>query len=396
MKYLKRRLLRKTIGVLTSVAAFGMIQMAVSAGHTSRITDIKAGLAAAIDSPVVASQGNSTTADDDDGGGIDEEEDEETDLSGTLVMANVNDSVNVRVEPDEQSNKAGKLYADCAGNVLEQRNGWTKIESGDLVGWVRDDFLSFGDEAQKKADEVGNRIATITGTTLRVRKDTNEASDVLGLLAKGDKVTAFDTDNDGWLRIDYEGNDGFISAEYAVVEFTLDKGETIEAIKAREAAEKAAKEAAEKKKQEEANKKNNKSNNKSNSNTNNKQTGAKETENRGAVATSVDDLTLLAGLIQTEAGSKDYAGLLAVGAVVMNRVKSGGYPNTIQGVIYASGQFPPATNGMLSNRLQNGVANLCVQAAQAAINGESNVGGATHFRRNDGRAGIVIGNHVFW
>jgi len=393
MKYLKKHLLRKTIGVLTSVAAFGILQLAVSAGNTSRLTDIKAGLAAALDAPVVASQGDSTSADDDHGGATDDEEedDEEADLIGSLVMAKVNDSVNVRKEPDENSDKAGKLYADCCGNILEQKNGWTKIESGKLVGWVKDEYLYFGDEAEKQAEEVGNQIATITGTTLRVRKESTEDSDVIGLLAKGDQVLAFDTDDAGWLRIEFEGNDGFISAEFADVEFTLDKGETIEDILAREAAEKAAKEQAEKKKKEEASKKDN-----SSSKNTGKQTGAKDTENRGAVSVDVDDVTLLAGLIQTEAGSRDYAGLLAVGAVVMNRVRSGGYPNTIQGVIYASGQFPPATNGMLTKRLQNGVASLCMQAAQAAINGESNVGGATHFRRNDGREGIVIGNHVFW
>lgn len=377
--------MKNTIGILTSVAAFGILQMNVYAGSTNSVTHIKAGLAAVLDSTVSSSQGNSTGSDD---GADKEEESEDDDESDslTLVMAKVNDSVNVRVEPDESSDKAGKLYADCSGEILERKNGWTKIESGDLTGWVKDDYLYFGEEAQKIAKEVGNSIATITGTSLRVRAETDEESKILGLLAKGDKIEAFETDEKGWLKIDFEGSDGYISAEYATVEFSLDKGETIEAIQAREAKEKAAKEAAEKKKKEEAAAKKN----------NSKQTTSTKNENRGAVSVEATDDVLLAALIQAEAGSQGYEGQLAVGSVVMNRVRSGGYPNTISGVIYASGQFPPATNGTVAKRIQSGVSASCLQAARAAIGGQSNVGGATHFRRNDGRAGIVIGNHVFW
>jgi spore germination cell wall hydrolase CwlJ-like protein len=105
---------------------------------------------------------------------------------------------------------------------------------------------------------------------------------------------------------------------------------------------------------------------------------------------------LLAALIQCEAGNQPYEGKLAVGAVVMNRVRSGGYPNTISGVIYASGQFTPAGNGKVAKRLEAGIQESCIQAAREAIAGASNVGGATHFRRAGNHDGLVIGNHVFW
>ena len=70
--------------------------------------------------------------------------------------------------------------------------------------------------------------------------------------------------------------------------------------------------------------------------------------NRGAVDVEVSDVTLLAALIQCEAGNESYEGKLAVGAVVMNRVRSGSYPSTVSGVINAPSQFPPATNGKVA------------------------------------------------
>ena len=81
----------------------------------------------------------------------------------------------------------------------------------------------------------------------------------------------------------------------------------------------------------------------------------------------------------------------------MNRVRSGAYPDSIHGVIYASGQFTPAMSGKLNRVYESGnISESCIQAAQDAIAGNSNVGDLTHFRRNNGRDGLVIGNHVFY
>ena len=86
-----------------------------------------------------------------------------------------------------------------------------------------------------------------------------------------------------------------------------------------------------------------------------------------------------------------------MGAVVMNRVRSAAYPNTIHGVIYASGQFTPAQSGKVNRVYESGkIKESCIQAAQEALSGVSNVGDLTHFRRNNGRQGLVIGNHVFY
>ena len=112
-----------------------------------------------------------------------------------------------------------------------------------------------------------------------------------------------------------------------------------------------------------------------------------------AVITSADDVTLLAAIIQIEAGSECYDGQVAVGAVVMNRVLSGSYTNNIEGVIFQKGQF--ATSRM-SSVISKGPKASCIQAAQEAMAGSDPTGGLTHFRRAGSKDGLIIGNHVFY
>ena len=106
------------------------------------------------------------------------------------------------------------------------------------------------------------------------------------------------------------------------------------------------------------------------------------------------DTTLLAALIYCEAGNQPYDGQVAVGAVVMNRLKAG-YAGTLKGVIYQSGQFGPAMTGKLDRVLASGsIPSSCRQAAVDALSGVSPVGNALHF--GDGvNAGIKIGAHWF-
>lgn len=105
---------------------------------------------------------------------------------------------------------------------------------------------------------------------------------------------------------------------------------------------------------------------------------------------------LLGAIIQCEAEGEPYEGKLAVGSVVMNRVKSSYFPNTISGVVYQSGQFSPVASGRLAYRLSAGVNNECLQAAQEVLNGTITLN-CLFFRTNNGIIqGTVIGNHVFY
>jgi uncharacterized protein YgiM (DUF1202 family)/flavin-binding protein dodecin len=290
----------------------------------------------------------------------------------TLVMANVNEYVSIRKEPDLDSEKLGILYKDCSGQLIEKGDEWSEITSGGITGWVRNKYLYFGDEAQKIADEVGILTARSNTETLRVRKEASLDSSILGLLAKGEAVEAIEEDGD-WVSVSYEGTTGYVAAEYVTVEFTIDEAESMESIKKREAEEKAV------------------------NTVSGSTTQPIEMVQREAVAATASELEILAALIQCEAGGEPYEGQVAVGAVVMNRVRCAAYPDTITDVIYASGQFVPASGNRMKNLILTGtIKESCIQAAQEAINGVSPVGDALYFRRVGSKSGIVIGNHVFW
>ena len=111
------------------------------------------------------------------------------------------------------------------------------------------------------------------------------------------------------------------------------------------------------------------------------------------------DLVLFAAILQCEAGGYNYDGILAVATVIMNRVESPAYPNTISGVVYQSGQFAPTWDGSLSRVLQSGPVSLCYQVAQEALGGArlASVSGCYQFRSaSTGVSGINVGGNVFF
>jgi spore germination cell wall hydrolase CwlJ-like protein len=110
------------------------------------------------------------------------------------------------------------------------------------------------------------------------------------------------------------------------------------------------------------------------------------------------DRYLLANLIYCEAGGEPYEGKVAVGAVVINRVLSSVYPDTVVGVIYQNKQFSPVASGRLALALANSKATAaCYQAADEAMSGYSNVGNCVYFRTPiPGLSGLNIGGHVFY
>ena len=288
----------------------------------------------------------------------------ESQLELGFVMVDVNDALNVRADASVDADRVGLMYKGCGGTVLERRDGWTKIQSGELIGWAKDEYLLYGEEAQALANDIGMEIATVNASALRVRKEANVTSGIYGTADSGEVFEVIEKIDDEWYMVDYKGKDAYVSAQYVEVELLIDKGETNEQI-------------AERKRKEEEEK-------------------AKLTYNAGAFAATADETKLLAALIHCEAGGEAYEGQLAVGAVVMNRVRSTAFPNSIAEVIYASGQFTPAMTGRLEEVYNGSGCDSCHKAAEEALAGNTNVGEAKYFRRAGKRQGTVIGNHVFW
>ena len=132
------------------------------------------------------------------------------------------------------------------------------------------------------------------------------------------------------------------------------------------------------------------------------QTSGTDNVQYGAYGASEDEVTALAVLIHCEAANQGDAGRLAVGAVVMNRIRDPRFPQgDIMSVIRAPGQFSPVTSGrfdlVLSQDLGS-VSSTCYDAARRAIAGESNVGNRVFFRthrNNPALSGLIIGDHIF-
>lgn len=301
---------------------------------------------------------------------------EETLLWQNRLMADVEEFLYVRAAGDENAEIVGKMYKGDVAEIVEVGDTWSHVVSGNVDGWVMNSYCVSGTDAMNYAIETVETSAAIQADGLRIRSEADTEGSVIGVVSTGMELTV-DTDAelvDGWVAVNYGGQTSYVSAEYVTTELAL--GEAITITEEQEALAKQ-KEAEEAKKAA--------------------QVASSGTVQSTAVAASVDDVTLLAALIQCEAGNESYEGQLAVGAVVMNRVKSGSYPGDIYSVIYQSGQFPPAGKGSVANIAANGPKGSCIQAAQEAINGMDNTGGAVRFKRaSSGQAGVVIGNHVFY
>ncbi len=317
---------------------------------------------------------------------------EDVDLSGEvagiayedLVMANVEEAVNIREADSEDSAIVGKLYKECAGEIIKKGAGWTNIRTGKVTGWVKNDYLLFGSDAKRLADSVVEKVATSNTSCLRVRKEPSQDAGIYDLLAEGDTIEVVEELGE-WVSVEFaDGTVGYVSSEYVSVSDEIGKGETIESIRAKEEAEKKAK--AEKSKSSS-----------SGSSSSSSSGGDSAVAATNSAAAGYDDLTLLAALIQSEAGYEIYEGQVAVGNVVMNRLRTGRFGNSLYSVIYAKGQFSPAGSGRVAQICAQGPKASCIQAAQDAMAGNSVVGAATRFRPvSSGYQGLVIGNHVFW
>lgn len=293
------------------------------------------------------------------------------------LMANVDEFLYVRAAGTQESDIVGKMYRGDVADIVSVAEGWYQITSGNVSGYVSADYCVTGDAAFSLASEVCTTYATAREGGIRIRQEAGSEAGILTVMAQGEKKEV-DTQaaiTDGWVPVKISGTIGYVSSDYVDVAMDMGKAITIEEEQAIIAAQKAEEERAA------------------------AAARAKEAQRvqNAAMAASYDDVTLLAALIQCEAGNECYEGQVAVGAVVVNRVRSGGYPGSVYGVIYQGGQFTPAGSGRVSAVAASGPSGSCIQAAQEALAGVDNTGGALSFRPvSSGRGGVVIGNHVFF
>ena len=143
-----------------------------------------------------------------------------------LGIANVEETLNVRETPSADSSMVGKMPKNAAGEILETLDGWYKIQSGDVTGYVSADYLITGEEAAARAEEVKQTIATVKTPTLNVREEPNTECSILALMPQGEELNVLE-DLSGWVKVDLDNTNGFISKDYVDISVQLPKATTM-------------------------------------------------------------------------------------------------------------------------------------------------------------------------
>lgn len=159
-----------------------------------------------------------------------------------IAVAQVDNYVNVRNAASEEGEVLGKLYDKSAATVEGEENGWYKITSGSVTGYVKKEFVVVGNEELAKS--VGTRYAKVNTETLKVRTEPSLESAVLGLVPGGDDLVVSE-EVDGWVKVSMEEGEGYISTDYVTLTTEYVKAESKEEEEARLAKEEAERQAAE-------------------------------------------------------------------------------------------------------------------------------------------------------
>lgn len=350
------------------------------------------------------------------------------------AVANVNTQVNIRAGASTDSAIVGYLPKAATAEVVERGKEWTHIISGGVEGYIKDEFLAYGDEAKRLAGVYGIPGVEVSWDDVNMFSRPDCCSSVLKKAKGGSEYTLLDKEG-AWYAVQmddvtvayvpaedvqkttilekaipveaaYGESDGTYTAaswqpEYAE-DTAADQGSGASAASGYTADSSAAgTSAADTYTDSSAD---NTYADTSSYDTTDTDTGASSgTEASGrdepseetVTTASTDDVSLLAALIYCEAGNQSREGKVAVGAVVMNRIASSSYPGSIREVIYQSGQFSPAISGWLDQVIASGAPSDCYEAAQAALNGENPVPGALYFNTSAGK-GTKIGAHWFY
>lgn len=162
-----------------------------------------------------------------------------------IAIARVTYYVNMRSEPNEESEILGKIYNNSAATILEEEGDWYLVKSGTVTGYIKAEYFVTGEEAEALANEVGTRIAKVNTTTLKVRNDASLDATVQTLVPIEEEMEVVE-ELDEWVKVKIDSDVlGFVSAEYVDLRTDFVQAESIEEEKARLAKEEAERKAAE-------------------------------------------------------------------------------------------------------------------------------------------------------
>lgn len=137
-----------------------------------------------------------------------------TDLAHTAI-AQVDNYVNVRKAADENSEAVGKLYSDAVAAVQGEENGWYKIKSGTVEGYVKAEYVVVGDE--ELILSAAKTVATVKTTTLNVRSEASTDASIVVQAGEDMDLTVVEQGIDGWIKVNTEAGVGYVASEYVEV-----------------------------------------------------------------------------------------------------------------------------------------------------------------------------------
>ena len=341
-----------------------------------------------------------------------------TAMASGIGVIDAKDMLDIHAEANTASAVIGQVMEDGHVAILAKYNDWVQIQAGEIAGWVPAENLVETEISNEEAVAANEQvIAERTGATAsedeffaeeEVQQDETAALQAEASEAAQNEIEEVQAAEEA-ARLEAEAQAKAAAEEAARLEAEAQAKAAEEAARLEaEAQAKAAEEAAQleaeaqAKAAEEAARLAAEAQAKAAAEEAARiaaeaQQAALAAQAAQTAAISAEELKLLANIIYCEAGSESYVGKVAVGNVIMNRVKSASQPNTITEVVYAKGQFSPVRNGSLQRALSSDKADAaCYQAAIEALAGAQPVGGKLFFRRNNGRSGQVIGHHVFY
>ena len=147
-----------------------------------------------------------------------------------LGVAHVDNYLNVREEPSEEAKLVGKMTKNAGCEILEVVGDWSKIKSGKVTGYVSNEYLYTGSEANTVALDAMVVMATVNTTTLKVREEASLDSKVVTLIPIEEKLEVLEDAGD-WVKIGIDGDEGYISKEYVDLSSELPTATTLTELK---------------------------------------------------------------------------------------------------------------------------------------------------------------------
>ncbi len=219
-------------GIFATMDSYYNTDIVVSATNTVTTMEGQSEDAAATDTTVPADTAATDTTVPADTAATDTAVPVDTTICGytNLGIAQVDSSLNVREQPDTNSDIVGKMQSDAGCEILEDDGEWLKIESGQVTGYVKAEYIITGEAAVAKAQEVMKTIATVTTQTLNVRAEMNTDCTKLALMPEGEELEVLNQ-YDGWVEVDLDGDVGYASTDYVEISQQLPKAQTMTELK---------------------------------------------------------------------------------------------------------------------------------------------------------------------